>query len=156
MDIESLLTPERPALGEWVKVPGSTAEFRVSPYNDAWRDAHARKLAERTRVERREGRLKGGETLSDVMPSVADQVWRETCLALLLHDVRGLSLAGAPATVDQVRELAMRETARQLWVMISEAIETATMARAAERDAALGNSGRSSSTKTEPAKPATS
>lgn len=155
MDIENLLTPERSALGEWVAVPGSTAEFRVSPYTDAWRDAHARKVSERTRVERREGRLKGGETLGDVMPSVADQVWRETCLAMLLHDVRGLTMGGEPATVDQVRELAMRETARQLWIMISEAIETVTMARAQERQAALGNSAKSSSTKTERAKAAT-
>lgn len=155
MDIESLLSPERPALGEWIATPGSTAEFRVSPYSDAWRDAHARKVAERTRVERREGRLKGPEMLADVMPSASDAVWRDTCLALLLHDVRGLSMGGVPATIPQVREIAAQENGRRLWAMVSEAIEVVTLARAAEREDALGNSGPSTKAKTVLAKAAT-
>ena len=146
MNIEDLLAPERPAAGEWQSIPGSTAEFRVSPYSDAWRDALARRTAERTRMERREQRIKGGETLSEMMPSAADEIWRTTCLDMLLHDVRGLALGGKPATVQQVREIANSETGRRLWAMVSEAIESVTLARARDKEDAVGNSAPSSIT----------
>lgn len=152
MNIEDLLAPERPAQGEWQSIPGSTAEFRVSPYSDAWRDTLARRTAERTRLERREQRLKGSETLSEMMPSAADEIWRTTCLDMLLHDVRGLALGGKPATVAQVREIANAETGRRLWAMVSEAIESVTLARARDKEEALGNSAPTSTARAATAK----
>lgn len=122
-------------------------ELRVKARESGYFDALSIEYRALVRREREEGRLKSRQGLDDLPVSLVQGVEDRLLLSRLVLDVRGVEGEdGKPLTIAAYRELAVQEVYRPLLDMAREAVAIATERRAKDRDAAAGNSARSSGT----------